>query len=161
MSDIEQLSRPGAEELLREATLLRLAYAGRDGLPRVVPIGFLWDGGRIVICTAPSAPKVAALAERPQAAITIDEGDTSATAKQVLIRGTAEIEIVDGVPPEYLESSRKVLGGADFEDFRASVESFYEQMARISITPEWARHFDFGAGLMPPFLLRLAEAAGP
>jgi hypothetical protein len=158
-ADLEQLRQSGAEELLRTATLCRVAYTGRDGLPRVIPIGFLWDQGRVVICTAPSAPKVAALAERPHAALTIDEGDTSATARQVLIRGTATIEIVDGVAPEYLESSKKVLGGRDFEEFRSQVENFYDQMARISITPEWARYYDFGAGRLPPFLLKLAEQA--
>jgi hypothetical protein len=94
-------------------------------------------------------------------ALTIDTGDTSATAKQVLIRGTASIEIVDGVAFEYLESSKKVVGGADFDEFRSKVEEFYDQMARISVTPEWARYYDFGAGRMPPFLLELAERVRP
>ena len=34
------------EELLRTATLARLAYDGVDGTPRVIPIGFLWQGPR-------------------------------------------------------------------------------------------------------------------
>ena len=29
-------------EILRTATLARLAYDGVDGTPRVIPIGFLW-----------------------------------------------------------------------------------------------------------------------
>lgn len=160
MSDgLEHLDDPGAQELLRSGQPLRLAYSGRDGLPRVIPIGFLWKEEQIVVCTAPSAPKVAALTERPNVAVTIDAGNTSDTAKQLLIRGTAAIAIVDGVAPEYIEASGKTLSGTDLEEFVAQVQDVFEQQARISITPEWARFYDFGAGRLPPFLRRLAEAS--
>jgi hypothetical protein len=33
----------------------------------------------------------------------------------------------------------------------------YERMARIAITPTWARFYDFGAGRVPRFLQELAE----
>jgi hypothetical protein len=36
----EELEHPGARSLLDSATLLRLAYNGSDGFPRVIPIGF-------------------------------------------------------------------------------------------------------------------------
>jgi predicted nucleotidyltransferase len=39
-------------------TLLRFAYNGSDGCPRVIPIGFYWNGNEIVVCTAATAPKV-------------------------------------------------------------------------------------------------------
>jgi hypothetical protein len=48
--------------------------------------GFIWKEEQLVVCTAPSAPKAAALSERPNVAVTIDTGNTSATAKQLLIR---------------------------------------------------------------------------
>jgi hypothetical protein len=156
-NDLKHLDDPGAQELLRSGQPLRLAYCGRDGLPRVIPIGFLWKQDQLVVCTAPSAPKVAALNERPNVAVTIDTGNTSATAKQLLIRGTAAIEIVDGVAPEYIEASAKTLSGTDLEEFETQVQGVFEQQARISITPEWARFYDFGAGKLPPFLRRLAE----
>jgi hypothetical protein len=35
----------------------------------------------------------------------------------------------------------------------------YDQMARISIEPVWARFFDFGAGRIPSFLAKLAGDA--
>jgi hypothetical protein len=155
--DLKHLDDPGAQELLRSDQPLRLAYCGRDGLPRVIPIGFLWKEEKLVVCTAPSAPKVAALDKRPNVAVTIDTGNTSATAKQLLVRGTAMIEIVDGVAPEYFEASAKTLSGTDLEEFETQVRSVFEQQARISITPEWARFYDFGAGKLPPFLRRLAE----
>jgi len=90
-------------------------------------------------------------------AVTIDVGNTSATAKQLLIRGTAAIEIVDGVAPEYIEAAAKTLSGADLEGFEAQVQGVFERQARISITPEWVRFYDFGAGKLPPFLRRLVE----
>jgi uncharacterized pyridoxamine 5'-phosphate oxidase family protein len=155
-TDVEQLDDQGAQELLGSPQPIRLAYAGRDGSPRVVPVGFLWKGGRIYVCTATSAPKVAALRERPSVAAVIDEGISSSDAKQLLIRGTAEIEIVDGVAPEYFEAAAKGEGGTDLEEFEKNVRAVFDQQARISITPEWARFYDFGAGKLPPFLGKLA-----
>ncbi len=48
-----ELHHPDALALLRSAALARLAYTGRDGLPRVIPIGFYWNGTAVVVCTAP------------------------------------------------------------------------------------------------------------
>ncbi|MGH9093618.1 MAG: pyridoxamine 5'-phosphate oxidase family protein, partial [Acidimicrobiales bacterium] len=43
--------------------------------------------------------------------------------------------------------------------FEQGVRAFYDRMARISITPRWARCYDFGAGRLPSFLTEMAEAA--
>ena len=151
-----QLEHPGARNLLDSATLLRLAYNGSDGFPRAIPIGFCWNGNQIVVCTAATAPKVTALSSRPNVALTIDVGDTPAEAKALLVRGLASVDIVDGVPDEYLAASRKALGADQLPEFERQVRSMYDQMARISIAPVWARFFDFGAGRMPRFLTKLA-----
>lgn len=155
----EELQQPGARDLLTSATLLRLGYNGADGLPRVVPIGFLWNGSEIVICTAATAPKVSALSSRPEVALTIDVGDTPAEAKALVIRGVAAVEIVEGVPDEYLDASRKVMTGDQYAEFERAVRSLYDRMARIRIRPRWARFFDFGAGRLPGFLESLARGA--
>src|ERR1700742_162741 len=144
-SDVEQLGDPGAQELLTSPQPIRLAYAGTDGSPRVVPVGFLWKDERIYVCTATTAPKVVALRERPYVAGVIDEVISSGDAKQLLIRGTAEIEIVDGVAPEYFEAAAKGEGGGDLEEFEQAVRATFDQQARITITPAWARFYDFGA----------------
>jgi hypothetical protein len=123
-NDIEALGDPGAQELLASPQPIRLAYAGRDGFPRVVPVGFLWKADRIYVCTAITAPKVAALRERPQVAGVIDQGISSSDAKQLLVRGTAEIEIVDGVAPEYFEAAAKGEGGKDLKISRSRSEPF-------------------------------------
>jgi hypothetical protein len=156
----DALAQPGAQTLLREALLLRLAYDGTDGTPRVVPIGFFWTGGRVVICTATTAPKVKALGARPQVALTIDSGSTPMDATALLIRGTAELEVVPGVPEEYIEGARKVMDPAMIPEFQRICEETYDAMVRITIEPAWARYFDFGAGRMPGFLERLTQGAG-
>src|SRR3954469_18773965 len=91
-----ELGQATAQELLQCAQLARLAYNGPDGLPRVIPIGFHWNGEHIVICTATTAPKVRAISSRPQVAVTIDAGSTPSEAKSLQVRGTATVEIVDG-----------------------------------------------------------------
>jgi hypothetical protein len=154
-----ELGQAGARELLESAQLTRLGYNGRDGLPRVIPIGFHWNGEHIVICTATTAPKVRALSSRPDVAVTIDVGSTPSEAKALLVRGIATVEIVGGVPGEFLAGSRKTLDAEQVEAFERQVRSMYAQMARISIEPQWARFYDFGAGRIPSFLSKLASEA--
>jgi nitroimidazol reductase NimA-like FMN-containing flavoprotein (pyridoxamine 5'-phosphate oxidase superfamily) len=137
----EVMHDPLSQELLHSAIPTRMAYIGTDGLPRAIPIGFLWKDERIVVCTSSNAYKVKALAANPKVALTID---AEAPYRALLVRGTASVEIVDGVPPEYLEASRKAMNDErQAQAFEAEVRSLYEQMARISIAPEWAKVLDF------------------
>jgi hypothetical protein len=126
------------------------------GFPRVLPIGFWWDGAAIVVCTATTAPKVEAIRARPKVGLVIDEGDTPATARALMLRGSAEVEIVDGVPDEFIAASTKRLSGADAGQYAAIARQTYPAMARIRIPVEWARFYDFGAGRLPQFLSQLA-----
>jgi len=158
-SPLEELAHPGARNLLASATLLRLAYNGSDGFPRVIPIGFHWNGNEIVVCTAATAPKVKALSTRPNVAITIDVGDTPTEAKTLLARGLARVDVVNGVPDEFIAASTKALPADQVGGFVRQVRSAYDRMARISIEPAWARFFDFGAGRMPSFLTKLVGDA--
>jgi hypothetical protein len=143
-----------AEEILRTATLARIAYDGIDGSPRVVPMGFLWTGDAVVVATHPTSPKFAALRARPRVALTID---TPTPARSLLLRGNAEIEVVDGPAPEYLEAAAKSMEGEELAAFERSCREIYDVMARISIAPDWVRYFDFGAGRFPDFLRELTS----
>ena len=60
----------------------------------------------------------------------------------LLVRGTAAVEVVDGVPPEYLAASRKTVGEEGLPAFEVQVRGLYQQMARIAIEPTWARLLD-------------------
>jgi hypothetical protein len=114
-----------------------------------------------VICTAATAPKVAALSARPDVALTIDAGETPAGARALSVRGHASVEIVDGVPEEYLAGAARVMDAAAAARFGQDCRELYDQMARIAITPRWVRYYDFGAGRVPRFLQDLAGRAQP
>jgi nitroimidazol reductase NimA-like FMN-containing flavoprotein (pyridoxamine 5'-phosphate oxidase superfamily) len=151
---IETFNDPVSQELLRSAIPARLAYVGSDGTPRVIPIAFYWTGREIVVCTSPTSPKVRALQANPHIALTIDTERAPWT--QLLVRGTVEIEVVDGIPPEYLRASEKSMPEEQWDQFAEQVRGMYPQMARITIVPTWAGVFDFSTGRVPAFLQRLA-----
>src|SRR5215472_12756759 len=142
------LNDPVAQELMGSRIPARVAYTSLDGSPRAVPLGFLWNGERFVICTVPDSPKVRALAAHPEVALTID---TDAFPPHVLlVRGTASLETVEGVPPEYLEASRKAVSEAQMPGFEAQVRELYQQMVKITIQPTWAKVLDFETRLPTP-----------
>jgi hypothetical protein len=58
--DIGLLRDPVAQQLLQSKFPAHLAYTWREGTPRVVPIGFHWNGAEIVLAIAPDAPKTSA-----------------------------------------------------------------------------------------------------
>lgn len=60
----EVLNQPLSQELLAR-DLTRLAFIGLDGTPRSIPIGFVWNGSEIVMCTAKNARKLPALRRNP------------------------------------------------------------------------------------------------
>jgi hypothetical protein len=135
------LNEPLSQELLRSNSPARLAHTGRDGAPPAIPIAFDWNGVQFVVCTPPHAAKVAALRADPRVALTID---TNAFPPHVLLaRGTTGVEVVDGVPPDYLAGSRQFVGEEGFPAFEAQVRGLYQQMARITMEPTWAKLLDF------------------
>jgi hypothetical protein len=137
----EVLNRPLSRELLAR-DLTRLAYVARDGTPRSVPIGFVWNGSEIVMCTTKNAPKVAHLRQNPAVALTIDT--EVHPPKILLIRGRAELDVVEGIPDEYLESSGTYQMTAEQRvAWEAEVRSLYDGMVRIVVTPTWAKLIDF------------------
>lgn len=135
------LDDPISQQLMSSPVLARLAYIGLDSGPRAIPIGYLWNGTHFVMCTAVNAPKVRALQANPKVAFTIDTETTP--PRILLVRGTAAVEIVDGVPDEFLAASRRYIPPEQWADFEAAQHVTYPQMARISIEPQWAKLIDF------------------
>ncbi|NJP93006.1 pyridoxamine 5-phosphate oxidase [Nonomuraea sp. FMUSA5-5] len=137
----EVLSRPYSQELLaRDVT--RLAYVATDGTPRNVPIAFTWNGSQIVMCTTKNAPKLAALRANPAVALTIDT--EVHPPKILLIRGEVELDVVDGIPEEYLQMNGSYQMTAEQRvEWEAEVRSLYDGMVRIVVTPTWAKLIDF------------------
>ncbi len=137
----EVLDRPLSRELLAR-DLTRLAYVARDGTPRNVPIGFVWNGREIVMCTATNAPKLPALRTNPMVALTID---TEVHPPAILlIRGRAELDEVEGIPDEYFAASGSYrMTPEQRVEWEAGVRALYERMVRIVVTPTWAKLIDF------------------
>ena len=135
------LDRPLSQELLAR-DLARLAYVAKDGTPRNVPIGFTWNGAQIVMCTATNAPKLPGLRANPMVALTIDT--EVHPPKILLIRGRAELDVVDGVPDEYLRMNGALQMTAEQRtEWEAGVQDLYDGMVRIVVTPTWAKLIDF------------------
>ncbi|MFJ2237810.1 pyridoxamine 5'-phosphate oxidase family protein [Streptomyces sp. NPDC087859] len=137
----EILNRPISRELLAR-DVVRLAYVAKDGTPRNIPIAFTWNGSELVMCTTKNAPKLPFLRANPMVALTIDT--EAHPPKILLIRGRAELDVVDGIPDEYLQINgsyemtpeQRVAGEAE-------VRSLYDGMVRIVVTPTWAKLIDF------------------
>ncbi|WP_406733212.1 pyridoxamine 5'-phosphate oxidase family protein [Streptomyces sp. NBC_01794] len=153
------LNKPLALQLMSSDIPARMACTGLDGGPRVVPLGFLWSGAEILICTLPGSYKVRALAADPKVALTIDT--TGRQPPHVLLeRGTADTEVVEGVPAEYLEAARKYVTGQQWPAFEAEVRSLYQQMVGITVTPEWAKLLDFETTIPTAVERLVRERAG-
>ena len=138
---IDLMNDPVARELVKAPIPARLAYSARDGSPRVIPISYTWNGEVFVMGSLVTAPKVKALAANPKVALTVDTD--SFPPHVLLVRGEAAVEVVDGVPDEFVEASRRFVGEAGMPEWEAAGRALYKQMAIIRVTPTWVKIFDF------------------
>ncbi len=139
---VELLQQPASKELLQSKIPARLAYVWMDGTPRVVPIWFHWDGREFVMGTPPKAPKLKALAKNPKVSLTID--DNNFPHKVLLVRGTAKLQPVNGVVPEYALAAERYFGEQQGKAWVTQLGSMVQGgMVRIAITPEWVGLLDF------------------
>jgi hypothetical protein len=152
--DVSLLNDPLAQRLLTSPVIARFAYTWHDGTPRVVPIWFHWNDEEVVMGSPPDAPKVNALLERPDVAVSIDE--TEWPYKVLLIRGRAKVDFVDGVPDEYKQSARKYFGVEQGDAWSANVGQMMSQMARIAVRPTSVTILDFETRFPSAFAKRMA-----
>jgi len=138
---LDLLQHPASQELLHSKIPARLAYIGTDGAPRVIPIWFHWNGRDIVVATPPKAPKLKALKKNPKVSLTID--DNTFPHKVLLVRGTARLEPVDGIVPEYIAAADRYFGPEQGKAWVGQLKTMISSMVRITITPEWVGLLDF------------------
>jgi Pyridoxamine 5'-phosphate oxidase len=134
------LNDPVAQELLGSRQPARLAYTWTDGSPRVVPIWFHWDGEVISMGTPVRAPKLRALDANPEVAITIDDA-TSWPYKVLLVRGSATVDVLENVSPQYAASAVRYFGQEQGDAWVGQLRGV--PMARINVRPRWAKVLDF------------------
>jgi hypothetical protein len=146
--DLELLLSETAQRLLTSNLPARFAYLSTDGTPRVVPTWFHWTGDELVMPTFISAPHVRhpaarlrALRANPVVAITIDTESFPPDA--LSIRGTASVNEVDGVDPDYASAARRYLGPEEADAYLAQIDQPVTRMARIAVRPTWVGVVDF------------------
>jgi hypothetical protein len=139
--DLGLLQYPAAKELLESNIPARLAYVWLDGTPRVIPIWFHWNGHELIMGTPPKAPKLKALAKNPKVALTID-GNTF-PHKVLLVRGTATLQSVQGMVPEYAIAAERYFGREQGQAWVTQLSGMLTSMVRITITPQWVGLLDF------------------
>jgi pyridoxamine 5'-phosphate oxidase-like protein len=139
--DLSLLQHPAAQALLQSQIPARLAYVWTDGTPRVIPIWFHWSGREFVMGTPPNAPKLKALAKNPKVSLTIDEN--TFPHKVLLVRGTARLETIKGVVPEYAAAAERYFGHEQAQAWLKQMQQMVSSMVRVAITPEWVGLLDF------------------
>jgi hypothetical protein len=139
--DLSLLQHPASQELLHSKIPARLAYIATDGTPRVIPIWFHWNGREIVMASPPKAPKLKALAKNPRVSLTID--DNTFPHKVLLIRGSARLEPVEGIVPEYEAAAARYFDADLAKGWLGQLRTLISSMVRITITPDWVGLLDF------------------
>ena len=139
--DLGLLQHPASKELLGSKIPARLAYIWTDGTPRVIPIWFHWNGRELVMATPPKAPKLKALAKNPKVSLTID--DNIFPHKVLLVRGTARLQTVEGMVPEYIAAAERYFGREQGEAWIGQLRKMIPGMVKITIMPEWVGLLDF------------------
>ncbi len=105
----------------------------------MVPLWFHWNGSALVVGTPAKAPKLAALTANPQVAVTIDR-DTF-PYHILSVRGTAVVEELDDVAPEYVAAAVRYFGPDQGRSWADQLRG--RPMGRIRITPRWVNIIDF------------------
>jgi hypothetical protein len=139
--DLALLAHPVAQKLLTAAIPARLAYVAQDGTPRVVPLLFHWTGEEIVLSSWPDDPKVAALREHPDVALSIDS--ETPPFNVLSIRGRATVSIVPGMGEECGPMFARYLGEMQGAAMVEQMERMTDVSARIAIRPTWVGVLDF------------------
>jgi len=102
---------------------------------------FHWDGEHLIFASPPKAPKLKALAKNPKVSITID--DNVFPHKVLLIRGTAKLQTVNGIVPEYAKAAERYFGREQGQAWVQQLQTLISNMVRITVTPEWVGLLDF------------------
>ena len=133
-----------------------LEGSGTDGTPRLIPIGFHWNGAELVFGTPTDSPKTKVLSDGAQVAVSIDTDEMPYKVLQV--RGRIRMDTVDGVAPEYEAMAIRTLGEEAGQAWLGTLRAITSSMCRIFVTPEWVAVLDFETRF-PSALERAMERA--
>ena len=133
------LDDPAAQRLLASQQVAHLAYSWTDGTPRCTPIWFHWNGSEVVMASPSIAPKGSVLHSGDPVAVTID--DPAWPYSALLIRGSVQVDEVDGVATEYREAAVRYIGEEQGNGWCDQLPPM--KMHRFRVTPQWVGVLDF------------------
>ncbi|WP_433212034.1 pyridoxamine 5'-phosphate oxidase family protein [Microtetraspora malaysiensis] len=139
--DLRLLDTPTAQHLLTTSLVTRLAYTGKDGTPRLIPVNFLWTGDELVIAAFAGTYKIRDLRARPDVATCIDT--TDAPPQVLMLRGQVTLTEVEGVLPEYATMQRRMMGEDAGAAYIQAIDQPGLRMVRIALRPTWVGVLDF------------------
>jgi hypothetical protein len=111
----------------------------------------------LVMAGPVDAPKVAALRAHPAVAITIDDA-SGWPYKALLLRGTATVDTVAGVAPEYAAAAERYFGPTQGQAWVGTIGPLLGAMARITVRPTWAGLLDFEGRFPQAFARRMGTS---
>ncbi|MDH2430342.1 pyridoxamine 5'-phosphate oxidase family protein [Sphaerisporangium sp. TRM90804] len=139
--DVRLLDTPVARRLLAAPLVARLAYTGKDGTPRLIPVDFLWTGDELVVGAFAGTYKIRDLRARPDVAVTIDTAD--GPPQVLMLRGRVTLAEADGVLPEYAAMQRRGMGERAATAYLEAIDRPGLRMVRIGLRPAWVGVLDF------------------
>lgn len=81
-----------AAKLIRWERVCRVATSGGTGMPHLVPVCHVLDGGKIYLASGTDGRKVLNLRANPQLALTVDHyGEDWSALRGVMVQGTAAL----------------------------------------------------------------------
>jgi len=139
------LNDPIAQQLLVAPIPGHLSYVWSDGSPRVIPIGFEWNGAELVTGTPDNSPKLKVLKDGSPVAVTIDSYTTPFHV--LYMRGIVRLSPYEGIVPEWMLASERLMGKEGAQAFAQGVESMLKagvlKFVRLTVQPNWVGIIDF------------------
>jgi PPOX class probable F420-dependent enzyme len=122
-----------ALQRLASERVLWLTTVTAKGVPQPSPVWFLWHDDSVLIYSQPHAPKVRAIQQNPQVALSFNSTFTGGDV--VIFRGTAELVLPSPLPSThdaFMEKYRPSMQGPEVTE--ASFDAEYTQLILISLT---------------------------
>lgn len=91
MKVLSEEKRQFVDTFLARSLIARMATAGADGHPHVVPVWYAWDGTALWISSFVSTRKVRQLRENPYLSVSVDVSGAGEKTSGVILEGAAEL----------------------------------------------------------------------
>ncbi len=135
-----KLTQQEFEEFMTEPGFYaRIATVDEDGYPRVIPIVFLFDEGKIKFTLRPNSAPWNNVRRDGRVAMTIDE--TKEPMRRVNVQGRAEVVFQPGQEKEWVDLHRRALSKTHEAEY---IEKYINAQFEAGIERPWLQ-IDLGA----------------